>query len=70
MFDIDPKTLLSLGGVALLGLSILVVNRYNLHRGGIFAPLVTPGANKLPTIAALAFGLAGGILVYLGVRAA
>jgi hypothetical protein len=57
-----------IGGIALFAVSIFIVNRYNLQRGGIFAPLTTPGANKLPTIGALAFGIAGGILMFYGLR--
>ena len=58
-----------IGGVALFAVSIFIANRYNLQRGGLFAPLTTPGANKLPTIGAIAFGIAGGVLVYYGLRA-
>ena len=59
-----------IGGIALLGLSMFVVNRYELHRKGLLVPLTTPGANKLPTVLALASGIAGGVLVYYGLRAA
>lgn len=58
------------GGAALFAISLVIVNRYNLQRGGLFAPLMTPGARKLPTIGAIGFGIAGAILIYYGVRAA
>lgn len=58
------------GGAALFAVSLYIVNRYNLQRGGIFAPLMTPGANKLPTIGAIGFGIAGAIFIYYGMRAA
>lgn len=59
-----------IGGAALFAISIAIVNRYNLQRGGLFAPLTTPGARKLPTIGAIVFGIAGGILIYYGLRTA
>ena len=58
-----------LGGVAMFGASMYIVNRFGLHRQGLFTPLVTRGARKLPTLAAIALGTAGGALVYLGMRA-
>lgn len=59
-----------IGGAALFAVSIAIVNRFNLQRGGLFTPLTTPGAKKLPTIGAIGFGIAGGILIYYGLRAA
>lgn len=69
MLGLDPKLWSLGGGIALLALSMFVVNRYDLHRKGLLTPLTTSGANKLPTVAAMAFGIAGGILVYYGLRA-
>ncbi len=59
-----------IGGAALFALSLYIVNRFNLQRGGLFTPLTTPGSPKLPTIGAIGFGVAGAILVYYGLRAA
>ncbi|HWA17842.1 MAG TPA: hypothetical protein VG757_02495 [Devosia sp.] len=55
------------GGVAMLGGSALIVDRYGLQRRGITAPLAD-GRNRLPALAALALGLAGGALFFLGMR--
>ena len=57
-----------IGGAALFAVSLFIVNRYDLQRGGIFTPLTTPGANKLPTIGAIGSGIAGAILIYYGLR--
>lgn len=62
-------TLFLIAGALLFGISIFIVNRFNLQRGGLFAPLTTPGARKLPTLGAIGFGIAGGILIYYGLRA-
>ena len=56
------------GGAALFAVSLFIVNRFNLQRGGLFTPLTTPGAPKLPTIGAIGFGIAGAILLYYGLR--
>jgi hypothetical protein len=65
----DTKLLLVLGGIALVGLSMYVVNRFELHRTGLMRPLTTKGAAKLPTILAIVLGIGGGVLAYLGMRA-
>jgi hypothetical protein len=57
------------GGAALFAASIYIVNRFDLGRGGIFAPILGGGPKRLPALAAVALGIAGGILIYTGMRA-
>lgn len=56
-------------GVVLLGLSILIGRRFDLFRQGPFEPIVANSGNKLPALAAMALGFAGGALIFLGTRA-
>ena len=69
ILGLEYRVWLAGAGIVLFGLSMFVVNRFDLHRRGLFEPLTTRGANKLPTLAAMAFGIAGGILVFYGLRA-
>jgi hypothetical protein len=55
------------GGIVMLGGSALIVDRFGLQRRGISAPLAD-GRNRLPALAAIVLGLAGGALFFLGMR--
>jgi hypothetical protein len=55
------------GGIVLLGASLLIVNRFGLQSRGMMAPLRN-GQSRLPALAAIVLGLAGGALLFLGTR--
>jgi hypothetical protein len=55
-------------GAALFAASIYLVNRFDLSRGGIFRPILSGEGKRLPALAALALGIGGGIMIYLGMR--
>jgi hypothetical protein len=55
------------GGIVMLGASALIVDRFGLQRRGIREPL-TNDQNRLPALAAVVLGLAGGALFFLGMR--
>ncbi|MEQ1769806.1 MAG: hypothetical protein ABL879_08185 [Devosia sp.] len=65
---IDRGVWLIGAGVILLGASILIGQRYDLFRQDPFQPILTNSGNKLPALAAIVFGFAGGALIFLGTR--
>jgi hypothetical protein len=69
IFGPEYRVWAAAAGILLLGLSMFVVNRFDLQRKGLFAPLTPGGANRLPTLVAMGLGIAGGILVFYGLRA-
>jgi hypothetical protein len=56
------------GGFVLLGVFLLLVHKYNLYRTDFWTVPKTDDGNKLPMLAAVLIGLAGGALVLLGMR--
>jgi hypothetical protein len=57
------------GGIALLAISLMIVNRFDLYRKGPILMQIGNRQHGLPAIAAIITGLAGGALFFLGMRA-
>ena len=56
------------GGFVLLGVFLFLVHKYNFYRTDFWTVPKTDDSNKLPMLAAVLIGLAGGALVLLGMR--
>jgi hypothetical protein len=65
---LEPKAWMVIGGVVLLAASVLIVNRFDLARRGPFVAIMGNEGKRLPGIAAMVLGLAGGALLFLGMR--
>ncbi len=65
---LEMKAWMVVGGIALLAISLIIVNRFDLTRHGPFVAIMSNGGKRLPGIAAVLFGLAGGALLFLGMR--
>lgn len=67
-FGIANNVWLIATGVVLFVLSLAIVNRFELQRRDPLQLVLTNNAHRLPMLAVIALVIAGGAMVYYGMR--